>query len=66
MQPALVAALAFVVLAGLVVLALVVSWPWLARRVEPALLPAYRAAALSIVAAAYLISLAAIAAATIR
>ncbi|MEU9792900.1 hypothetical protein AB0E27_20120 [Streptomyces sparsogenes] len=55
------AALAFVALAGLVVLAIVVSWPWLARRVEPRLLPAYRAAALTIVAAAYAISLVAIA-----
>lgn len=63
MQTALAAALAFVTLAGIAVLALVVSWPRLARRVEPSLLPAYRAAALTIVAAAYAISIAAIAAA---
>ncbi|MEU0808776.1 hypothetical protein [Streptomyces sp. NPDC005970] len=63
MHSALAAALAFVVLAGLVVLALVICWPWLARRVEPSLLPAYRAAAITIVAAAYAISIAAIAAA---
>lgn len=60
------AALAVVLIAMLTVLSIVVCWPHLARRAEPALLPAYRAAALAIVATAYLITLAAITAAALR